>query len=412
MAGQGRSSGAPAEPSLAQARITLEPAPRVLFGRGTVGRVGPVALAAAGASSVLVVTDARLVNSPVVSAVVEALGEVGVASAVYDGAVPNPRAVTVDTGADRATSMKAGAVVAVGGGSAIDTGKGVALGATNRQRGRRLADPDALEASSLPVIAVPTTSGVAAELTSFGLFTDVVKGRRYRVGHPTALPFTVVLDPELTVSLKPALTAAGAAAALSHAVEALLSNRANPFSDGLALQAVTTVSQFVERAMADGTDLEARSQLQLAAHTAGHARKIAGHGLVDAVAHIVGARFDVGYGPAVSALLPEVAALALPVRTSRLARLGFALGVARTDRDDSGNAEAAVTEIAGFCERLGLRPPLSSLGVGPDDLGRLVTDALADPVTADAPVLPSEDELTDLLRQRLGTPSARQAHRR
>ena len=155
-------------------------------------------------------------------------------------------------------------------------------------------------------MAVPTTAGTGAETNAFGVVTDPQTRRKFYVGHASTLPAAAVLDPGLTVGLPPPATAATGMDALTHALESYLSVRANPWSDGIALQVIRMIAVHLPRAHADGQDLAARSQMLLAAHMAGIAMASTGLGLCHAVGRALGGRFDIAHGVALTAALPPV----------------------------------------------------------------------------------------------------------
>ncbi len=248
--------------------------PPAYFGAGAItGLPGIVAAAGAGAEAeaVLVVTDAGLASTGVVASVTDVLAAAGIAVTVFSGVQPNPTTEDLAAGAAAAAGLGAArpVVVAVGGGSPIDAAKGIALAAVNPQRGRDLDYRSPFATRALPLVAVPTTAGTGAETNAFGVVTDETRHRKFYVGHATTMPAAAILDPELTLGLPPAATAATGMDALTHALESYLSVRANPWSAGLALQVVRMVAEYLPRAVADGSDGEARGQMLLASHLAG-----------------------------------------------------------------------------------------------------------------------------------------------
>ena len=216
--------------------------------------------------------------------------------------------------------------MAVGGGSPIDAAKGIALAAVNPQRGRDLDYRGQFASPALPIVAVPTTAGTGAETNAFGVVTDPQSRRKFYVGHASTLPAAAVLDPGLTVGLPPPATAATGMDALTHALESYLSVRANPWSDGIALQVIRMIAVHLPRAYADGQDLAARSQMLLAAHMAGIGMATTGLGLCHAIGHALGGRFDIAHGVALTMLLPQVLRFNAGVCAERLADVAVALG--------------------------------------------------------------------------------------
>lgn len=391
---------APLPVPLAETSLTLDPKPIAYFGRGRVSEVGGI-VARLGASTVLVVTDPFLGASPIVAAVRSSLEQSGLTVHVYAEVTPNPTTSNLDEGSDLAASVAADAIVSVGGGSSLDAAKGISLGAVNPQRGIALDYSTAFAHPGLPIVAVPTTAGTGAEVNAFGVITDVEGHRKFYVGHDTALARAAVLDPDLTVGLPPAATAATGFDALTHALESYLSARANPYSDGIALQVISTVATYLPRAVADGSDLEARSELLLASHVAGVGFSHTGLGLVHGIAHPLGGQFNIPHGLALAIVIGGVLEFNRAARIDRLARVAFALGVGETAAPVEENADAAIAEITAIAERVGLTAPLSQFGVTPDALPILARDTLADAVTVNNPLVPTAHDVVAILEQAL-----------
>jgi alcohol dehydrogenase len=385
---------------LAETELTLDPKPIAYFGRGAVARVGEIARDA-GASRVLIVTDPFLASSPVVAAVLASVEAAGITVAVFDQVTPNPTITCVNDGSDLAASTGADALVAVGGGSSMDAAKGIALGAVNPQRGIELDYTGDFAHPALPIIAVPTTAGTGAEVNAFGVVTDVVGHRKFYVGHSSALARAAVLDPELTVGLPPNATAATGMDALTHALESYLSVRANPYSDGIALQVISTVATYLPAAVRDGSDIEARSQLLLASHIAGVGFSHTGLGLVHGIAHPLGGRFNVPHGLALCIVIERVLEFNLAAREERIARVAFALDVGDTHASVAQNAQAAIRAIADLARATGMTARLRDFGVTLADVDGLAADTLADSVTANNPIQPTADDVVRILKESL-----------
>ncbi|MFZ4894277.1 iron-containing alcohol dehydrogenase family protein [Plantibacter sp. Mn2098] len=403
MPGASATSGtalAPLPKPLAETELTLDPKPIAHFGRGRVAEVGAL-VASTGAQTALIVTDPFLAASPIVTSVRESLEAAGILVTVYGGVTPNPTTTCVDEGSDAAAAAGAGAIVAVGGGSSMDAAKGISLGAVNPQRGVDLDYTSDFANEALPIIAIPTTAGTGAEVNAFGVITDVVGHRKFYVGHTSALARAAILDPDLTVGLPPSATAATGMDALTHALESYLSVRANPYSDGIALQVISTVAEYLPRAVADGTDIEARSELLLASHVAGVGFSHTGLGLVHGIAHPLGGQFNIPHGLALCIVIEDVLRFSLPVREARLARVAFALGVGDTAASVQANAEAAIVAVASLAEAVGMSAPLSQFGVTEAALASLAADTLADAVTVNTPLQPTADDVIGILRKAL-----------
>jgi alcohol dehydrogenase len=386
--------------AIAGTEITITPTPSAYFGSGAVGKL-PGLLAGTGSDVTVVVTDAALAATPVVASITDVLAAAGTPVTVFSGVHPNPTTGDVAAGADAvAAAGRAGArvaLVAVGGGSPIDAAKGIALAAVNPQRGRDLDYRGQFEHRALPLVAIPTTAGTGAETNAFGVVTDEQTHRKFYVGHASSLPVAAILDPDLTAGLPPAATAATGMDALTHALESYLSIRANPWSDGIALQVIRMIAAHLPRAYADGGDREARAQMLLAAHMAGIGMATTGLGLCHAIGHAIGGRFGVAHGVALTTVLPQVLRFSGPARAERLAAVAFALGAGDAARDSGWNAGAAVDAVAGLAGRVGLAQPLASLGITTADFGQITADALDDEVLANTPRQPTAADVNAIL---------------
>jgi alcohol dehydrogenase len=385
---------------IAGTRIVFLPLPTAHFGAGAIGAL-PGVIRGTGGQAVALVTDQALASTPVVAAATAALASDGLTPAVFAGVHANPTTEDVAAGAAEAAALAAGGtavtLVAVGGGSVIDAAKGIALAAVNPERGRALDYRGTFARPALPLVAVPTTAGTGAETNAFGVVTDAAAGRKFYVGHASTLPVAAILDPDLTLGLPPAGTAATGVDALTHALESYLSVRANPWADGIALQVIRMVSAYLPRAVADGADREARSQMLLAAHLAGAAMASTGLGLCHAIGHSLGSRFGIAHGAALSLVLPQVLRFNLAARQDRLADVAFALGAGDTAASQAGNAEAAILAATALRDGLGLPGALAGFGIGADDYGQISADALDDEVLANTPRMPDAGDITAIL---------------
>jgi len=385
---------------LAGRQIELILRNRVYFGVGAIARL-PEVVAAAGGSRAFVVTDPGVRASGVVDRVLAVFADADVDTATFDEVEPNPAASTVERGAASllAFGLEGTVVVPVGGGSSMDTAKALDLRAAN--------DPLSVweleyDGAGLrpggPIVAVPTTAGTGAETNSFGVITDEAAGRKGYIGHPSLLPAATILDPALTVGLPPAATAATGIDAMTHSLESLLSASPNPFAEATAIGVIRTVVPWLPRAVADGADLEARSQMLVASHLAGVGQASGtGVGLVHALGHALGTRGRLPHGTALAVILPEVLEFYRGVRDRELAMVGVALKVASPTEDDATAAGAAIGAIARLCAQVGQRPSLRALGFDDATLDLVTEDAIADAAIRNSPRLPTAAEARSIL---------------
>jgi alcohol dehydrogenase len=372
---------------------------RVTFGVGAIERL-PEVVAGAGGSRVFVVTDPGVQRSGVVDRVLGVLAAAGLETGVFAEVEPNPGAATVERGATalRAFGLDGTVVVPIGGGSAMDTAKGLDLRAVNDRPVWELEYDGVNLAPGRPLVAVPTTAGTGAETNSFAVITDEAAGRKGYIGHPSLLPVATILDPALTVGLPATATAATGIDAMTHALESLLSANPNPFAEAMALGVIRTVGSWLRLAVADGSDLEARSQMLMASHLAGVGQASGtGVGLVHALGHAIGTRGKVAHGTALATVLPEVLRFYLGTRDRELALVGIAFGVASGAEQESTAAGAAIGAIEKLLRDLDQRPTLRGLGLDFGAVAVIAADALADPAIRNSPRLPTPAEATAIL---------------
>jgi alcohol dehydrogenase len=390
--------------SLADRRFEMVLRNRVLFGVGAIERL-PEVVAAAGGSRVFVVTDPGVRRAGIVEPIIDRLTAAGVATALFDDVEPNPAAATVERGASslRDFGITGTVVIAVGGGSAMDAAKAIDLRAANDRPVWELEYDGPHLASGRPIVAVPTTAGTGAEAHSFAVITHEEIGRKDYIGHPSLLPVVTILDPSLTLGLPPAVTAATGVDAMTHSLESLLSAVPNPFAEAMALGVVRTVGAWLRRAVADGWDLEARSQMLVASHLAGVGQASGtGVGLVHALGHSIGTRGRLPHGTALATVLPEVLRSYLGVRDRELALVGIALGVASGAESESTAAAVAISAIDKLLRDVDQRPTLRSLGFDDALLDVVARDATDDAAIRNSPRLPTLAEARAILATVLG----------
>ena len=359
-----------------------------LFGRGAIQLLGPE-LRRMEVGRALVVTDRFLYESGAAARVGEVLSQAGVEYAVFYQVQPNP---TVQGGEDCAAavrSLSAQLLVALGGGSAIDTAKAAAILAANGGRLEDYEGENKSRAPGVPIAAVNTTAGTGSECTDFYIVTDPVRRTKLAMVDVNCMVSIAVNDIDFMMSMPPGLTAATGMDALTHAIEAVLSRGASPLTDKDALWAVEQIVRYLPRAVADGGDEKARSMMAYAEYAAGMAFSNAGLGMVHAMAHALGGRYNLPHGVCNAVLLPYVLAFhtRCPVCRERLERVAQAMGL--EERTPLG-VIAALRALSG---QIGIPPSLSRLeGVDPAHFPELAGQALWDTCMASDQLEPTQEE--------------------
>lgn len=393
--------------SLAHRLLDIPVRDRILYGRGRITELPGIVRGVRGRRA-FVVTDPGLVRAGVADQVRSILVAAGIPCHLYPEVEPNPGTAGIIRGS-RALALfgtSATVVVAVGGGSSMDSAKAISLHAVNGGDVLALGYHREDIFPGIPVVAVPTTAGTGAETNTYGVITDDVAGRKGYVGHPSVRPVMAILDPELTVGLPPAATAATGVDAMTHSLESLLSRNPNPFAEAMALQVIRTVVSWLPVAVADGTHLEARGQLLLASHLAGLGQASGtGVGLVHAIGHALGTRGRLPHGTALAAVLPEVLAFyagQAGLRDRELALVAVAMGAASPADDWAEAGRSGIRELDAFLRRVGQRSTLAGLGVDHALIPVIARDAIDDAAIANSPRLPDAAQVEAILRSVAG----------
>ncbi|MDA3789474.1 MAG: iron-containing alcohol dehydrogenase [Desulfobacula sp.] len=360
---------------------------RIEFGNGVSATVGSEAKALGG-SCVLLVTDPGVRKAGVIDSIENCLVETGLKVVVFDDVAPNPRDISITEGAALAKHENCDMVVAVGGGSAIDTAKGITV---VHKYGGTIQDYESDEefwfkvpGEVTPLIAIPTTSGTGSEVTLWAIITDSKRSLKMGVGDPKMTAKVALLDPELTISLPRGITASTGMDALTHAIEAYTANCSNPLTDSLSLTSIRLISQNLRRAFANGEDRAARSDLMLGSLLAGVAFGNADTASVHAMAETIGGVYDTPHGVANAIYLPVVMdynTLALP---GKFATIAEAMGECVDSLSPMAAARKAVEAVRELSNDLRI-PTAREVGVKDEDLRMLAERAQENLGTPDNP---------------------------
>ena len=287
-------------------------------------------------------------------------------------------------------------IVALGGGSAIDTAKAIGIISNNPD----FSDVVSLEGvadttkKSLPIIALPTTAGTAAEVTINYVITDEQNAKKIVCVDPKDIPVLAIVDAELMSSMPKGLTAATGMDALTHAIEGYITLGAWELTNMFHLEAIKMIAKYLPLAVADGADMEAREKMALAQYVAGMGFSNVGLGLVHGMAHPLGAMFDVPHGVANALLLPYVMQFNMESSMEKYADIAVAMGVDVQNLSLKEKAQAAVDAVRKLSIDVNIPQKLSMLGVDKASLPALSQAALADVCT---PGNPRKVELSDIL---------------
>ena len=304
-------------------------------------------------------------------------------------------------------------MIGLGGGSALDTAKGIAVLAANPGKVSDYVGLDRVSSPGLPTIMVPTTAGTGSEVTFTAVFTDRKTKTKGGINSRFLYPTVALLDPELTLSLPPEVTAQTGLDALTHAMEAYTSNQANPLSDLVALKAISLIGRSLKRAVRKGTDIEAREDMLLGSLLAGMALANAGVTAVHAMAYPLGAFFNIPHGLANAVLLPYVLEYNRPSCPDRFARLGNALSPSRITSSIEQEARKCVVKVIRLSRSIGIPERLSEPKIPKKAIPQMAPAALkiARPI-ANNPRPISEEDIAGLYRKMVLNDYARGEHPR
>ena len=353
------------------------------------------------ASRVLLVTDPGVRSAGWADKVGDDLREAGIEVVIFDSVSPNPRDHEVMIGAEAYRDSRCDAIVAVGGGSPMDCAKGIGAVVTNNAHILTFEGVDKVPVPCPPLICLPTTSGTGAEVSQFAIITDTGRGVKIAIVSKTMIPDVALLDPLLTTTMDPALTAATGLDALTHAVEAYVSNANSPITDLFALSAMRRIAASLGNAIDHPQDMCARSEMLLASLEAGLAFSNAILGAVHAMAHALGGLLDLPHGECNALLLPHVVRYNYDAAPQRFRAVGEALGADLRGLSGEAEREAVVASIEAIKRRAGVTMNLADLGVTPGDLARLAQNAAADPCLLTNPKSASPEELRRIYEQAL-----------
>ena len=313
----------------------------IRMGGGTLAEVAE-AVTQLGAMRPLIVTDGFIVSTGLAKRVSDLLIAGGLAPRVFSETVPDPTTASLAAGVAAIHEHEADMLIGLGGGSPIDTSKALAVLAIRGGTMRELKAPVSYAGPALSILAIPTTAGTGSEATQFTVISDSETGEKMLCAGHSYLPKSAIVDFELTLSMPPRLTADTGIDALTHAIEAYVSKKANGFSDALAMSAIATIGKNLRTAYADGNNRDAREAMMEAASFAGIAFSNASVALVHAMSRPLGAHFHVAHGMANAMLFAAVTEYSLGVLDDRYAECGRALGVATASDSDEVAARALV----------------------------------------------------------------------
>lgn len=349
----------------------------------------------------LIVTDGQLVQLGLLDTLFANLDSAQLPYTLFERVFPNPTEELVQQGLAAYRVANCSYIIAFGGGSPIDTAKAIKILTANPGPSTAYAGVGKVAHAGVPLVAINTTAGTAAEMTSNAVIIDSGRQVKEVIIDPNIIPDIAVDDPSVMLEIPASVTAATGMDALTHAIEAYVSVGAHPLTDASALEAIRLISQWLPKAVDDGHNLQAREYMAYGQYLAGMAFNSAGLGLVHALAHQPGATHNLPHGVCNAILLPIVEAFNRPQAVARFARIAEAMGVERQGMNDEQASQQAIAAIRQLSRRVGIPDGFQQLGISQADIENWLDKALADPCAPCNPRSASREEVREMYLEAL-----------
>jgi 1,3-propanediol dehydrogenase len=348
-----------------------------------------------------IVTDGSMIKFKTAGKLTAILEQAGITYEIYAEVNGEPTDAIVAKGVQHFKQAKCDCIIALGGGSPIDAAKAIGFMASSGGKIRSFMKTEIT--SPLPYfVAIPTTAGTGSEVTQFTIITDTGKNEKMLLKGPALIPQLAVIDPDLTLTIPPHVTVATGLDALTHAIEAYTSRKAQPLADSFALSAIKRIYQHLETAYRDGGNLEARQQLSLAALEAGIAFNNSSVTLVHGMSRPIGALFHIAHGVSNALLLTRCLEFLVPGNPARFAKIADVMGITGPGRSEEETCNALLRELDHFCKVLKV-PALPDLQVEKrqfyNHLTKMAEDALASGSPANAFRIPGQQDIMEIYQK-------------
>ena len=375
-------------------------APEYVFGVGARSLAGRYARNL-GARKVLVVSDPGVVAAGWTGDVTDSLAAEGLPFVLFTDVSPNPRAAQVMAGAELYRAEKCNAIVAVGGGSPMDCAKGIGIVSSNQKHILLFKGVDQVKFPMPPLICVPTTGGTSADVSQFAIITDPLEKLKIAIISKSVVPDLALIDPLTLTTMDPFLTACTGLDALTHGIEAYVSNASSPMTDLHALEAIRLVSRYLVDSIRNPKDVELRTKIMEGSLLAGLAFSNAILGAAHAMAHSLGGEKDAPHGECNAILLDHVIEFNFPASPERFERIAEAMGIDQRGMSSREKKNALLEKVREIKRAAGLDLVLNRLGVSRSDLPPLSEKALRDPCMMTNPRRPKRRDIEVIYEESL-----------
>jgi alcohol dehydrogenase class IV len=344
---------------------------KVMLGKGTAQQVGKE-MKALGVKNPLIVTDPVVAKAGLTAGIEATLKEEGLTYAIYDKVEPEPAVRIVDAGTDVARKGKHDSIIGIGGGSSLDVAKGISLCVANGGKVLDYEGLDRVPARGVPKILIPTTAGTGSEVTRVFVLTDEKENTKKVVYTNFNLAEVALLDPLLTLTLPPPVTAATGFDALVHAIESYVSVNTTPFAEILAIEAISLIAHNLPIACAKGTNVQARYNMLLAATLAGMAFTSGGLGAVHGLSYPLGTEYHMSHGKSNAIMLPHIMKFNISGNMEKYADIAEAMGECVDGMSPYEAAKMAVEAVKQLLKIVNISYKLSDYGIAKKDVKKLV----------------------------------------
>ncbi|MBR4040890.1 MAG: lactaldehyde reductase [Bacteroidaceae bacterium] len=361
----------------------------------------PGVIARLGFKKAMIVTDKGLIQYGVAKMVSDVLDEAAIPYEIYSEVKPNPTVTNVQMGVEAFKQSGADCLVAIGGGSAMDTAKGIGIIINNPE----FADVVSLEGvaptkrKSVPIIALPTTAGTAAETTINYVIIDEEKQKKMVCVDPNDIPCCSIVDAELMYSLPKGTTAATGLDALTHAIEGYITKGAWEMSDMFEIEAIRMINKYLRTAVFEPTNPVGRNGMAVAQYIAGMPFSNVGLGVVHGMAHPMGSLFDIPHGVANAMLLPTIMEFNAPVCLDKYVEIAKAMGAYREGMSKEEAADAACKAVRDLAIEVGIPQHLTEIGIKEEDIPALAEQAITDVCTPGNPREVTKEDIIALYKK-------------
>ena len=357
--------------------------PTIITGAGSAEKVGEQAKRL-GATKVLIVTDPGILKIGYADQIAKNLNNTGITSTIFSDVTPDPTLQNVTDGLNQYIHESCDLIVSIGGGSAIDCGKGIAIKLTNDGEFADYMGVDKIPNQGAPLIAIPTTAGTGSEVTKVTVITDTERNVKMMLSSSCLLASVALVDPLLSLTTPPHLTAAVGVDALTHAIEAYISKRAQPITDALALKAIRLISGSLRQAWADGGNIPARTDMMAGASIASMAFSNSSVALVHGMSRPIGAYFHIHHGLSNAVLLLDVMEFSVVGAPHRFADIAEAMGEQTDGLSPMKQADAAITAVERLVNDIQM-PRLGQIGIDADKFEEVIEQMAADAIASGSP---------------------------